>query len=85
MFNSLTTYYVDHTFLSWFLQTKGYGFYFPRFEVSVKEGTTMLWKAANVQLRHIKSKNVGSYFHASQIDQSEAMCKDKGFKNRSIT
>ena len=36
----------------------------------------MLWKAANVQLRNVKAKNVGSYFSASQIEASEAMCKD---------
>jgi len=77
----LTTYF-DHNFLSWFFQPKGCGFYLPRFELSVKEGTTMLWKAANVQLRNVKAKNVGSYFSASQIEASEAMCKDRGFEKQ---
>ena len=46
----------------------------------------MLWKAANVQLRNVKAKNVGSYFSASQIEASEAMCARTGvLKNRNIT
>lgn len=42
----------------------------------------MLWKAANVQLRNVKAKNVGSYFSASQIEESEAMCKDRDFERQ---
>lgn len=44
-----------------------------RFDVGRKDGTLMLWKAGTVQLRNIKAKNVGSYFHASQILASPAL------------
>ena len=65
-----------------FFQPKGYGVHLPRFDVSVKEGTTMLWKAASVQLKNIKVKNVGSYFPASQIEDSEAMFKDRVLRKK---
>jgi hypothetical protein len=45
----------------------------PRFDVSIKQGTVMLWKAASVQLRNVKARNAGSYFPASQILGSDAL------------
>jgi len=33
----------------------------------------MLWKPTTVQLRNVKSKNVGSYFDANQILESPAV------------
>lgn len=45
----------------------------PRFEVKIKEGTKMLWKAGTVQLKNVKAKNVASYFSASQVTGSPAV------------
>eukprot|EP00435_Cladocopium_sp_Y103_P068767 s95_g32.t1 len=44
-----------------------------RFDVRIKDGTLMLWKAAAVQLRNVKARNAGSYFPASQILESDAL------------
>ena len=41
----------------------------------------MLWKPANVQLRNVKSKNVGSFFPASQILASEGLRQARTIKN----
>ena len=42
----------------------------------------MLWKAAQVQLRNIKAKNVGSYFPASQILASPALLQVRLVENK---
>lgn len=42
-----------------------------RFRVNVKDN--MVWKPSAVQLRHCKSKNVGSYFEAKSIRDSPVL------------
>lgn len=46
---------------------------FPRFEIALKEGTRMLWKATTVQLKNVKAKNVASFFEGQQIVDSPAV------------
>ena len=44
-----------------------------RFEVSLKEGTCMLWKPASLQMKNMKAKNCASFFDAKQIFESPAV------------
>lgn len=48
-----------------------------RFEVSLKEGTCMVWKASTVQLKNVKVKNVASFFDAEKILDSPAVTQAK--------
>jgi len=41
--------------------------------VTLKPGSTMLWKPSTVQLRNVKAKNCGSFFLAKQVKESPAV------------
>ena len=41
--------------------------------MTLKPGSTMLWKPSTVQLRNVKAKNCGSFFLAKQVKEPPAV------------